>query len=89
MVVGARQSFQFFRQITWFLRNNRALSYFRYQILHNLISTMKLKKSQSVKANFKLTTQATLRILNKYVALQNLSIYYTWKNIRKQYKTMN
>ena len=23
---------------------------------------------------------------NKYVALQNLSIYYTWKNIRKQYK---
>ena len=26
MVVGARQSFQFFRQITWFLENNRALS---------------------------------------------------------------
>ena len=24
--------------------------------------------------------------LNKHVALQNLSIYYTWKNIRKQYK---
>ena len=23
---------------------------------------------------------------DKYVALQNLSIYYTWKNIRKQYK---
>ena len=22
----------------------------------------------------------------KHVALQNLSIYYTWKNIRKQYK---
>ena len=29
MVVGARQSFQFFRQITWFLENNRALSKFR------------------------------------------------------------
>ena len=27
-----------------------------------------------------------LRNLNKHVALQNLSIYYTWKNIRKQYK---
>ena len=27
-----------------------------------------------------------LRSSNKYVALQNLSIYYTWKNIRKQYK---
>ena len=24
---------------------------------------------------------------NKVVALQNLSIYYTWKNIRKQYKS--
>ena len=23
---------------------------------------------------------------NKYVALQNLSINYTWKNIRQQYK---
>ena len=25
-----------------------------------------------------------LRSLNKHVALQKLSIYYTWKNIRKQ-----
>ena len=25
-----------------------------------------------------------LRSSNKHVALQNLSIYYTWKNIRKQ-----
>ena len=23
---------------------------------------------------------------NKHVALQNLSVYYTWKNVRKQYK---
>ena len=29
MVVGAGQSFHFFRQITWFLGNNRALSQFR------------------------------------------------------------
>ena len=27
-----------------------------------------------------------LRSSNKHVALQNLSIFYTWKNIRKQYK---
>ena len=27
-----------------------------------------------------------LRGSNKHVALQNLSIYYTWKNIRKQCK---
>ena len=45
MVVGARQSFQFFRQKTWFLGNNRGLSKLRYQILHNLISTTKLKKT--------------------------------------------
>ena len=42
VAVGARQSFQFFRQIAWFLGNNRALSKFRYQILHNLISITKL-----------------------------------------------
>ena len=27
-----------------------------------------------------------LRISNKYVAVQGVSIYYTWKNIGKQYK---
>ena len=27
-----------------------------------------------------------LKSSDKHVALQNLSIYYTWKNIRKQYK---
>ena len=41
MVVAARQSFQFFRQITWFLGSNEALSKFRYRILHNLISIIK------------------------------------------------
>ena len=30
-----------------------------------------------------------LRSWNKQFALQNLSIYYTWKNIRKQYKKLN
>ena len=27
-----------------------------------------------------------LRKSDKYVALQNVPIYYTWQNIRKQYK---
>ena len=45
MVVGARQIFRFFRQITWFVRNNRALSKFRYQILHYLNSIIKSKIS--------------------------------------------
>ena len=41
-VFGARQSFQFFRQNTWFLGNNRALTKFLYGTLHYLISTIKL-----------------------------------------------
>ena len=47
-------------QITWFLRNNRALSKFRYRVLNNLISLIKLLKNQSVKANFKITKRDTL-----------------------------
>ena len=46
MEVGACQSFQFFRQITWFLGNKRALfkfGLFKYWILHNLISIIKLQ----------------------------------------------
>ena len=61
MTVGGCQSFQFFRQITWFLGSNRALSKFRYRILHNLVSITKLKKNHSVKANFKLIMRATLK----------------------------
>ena len=29
-LVGARQSFQFFRQTTWFLKNKRALPKFKF-----------------------------------------------------------
>ena len=32
MVVGTRQSFQFFRQNTWFLENDRALCKFLYGV---------------------------------------------------------
>ena len=38
MVVGARQSFQFFRQSTWLPENNSVLSKFLYEILRYLIS---------------------------------------------------
>ena len=41
MVAGARQSFQFFRQKTWFLENNRALSKFLYGVSQYLISIIK------------------------------------------------
>ena len=36
MVVGARQSFQFFGQKAWFLENNRALSKFLYGVSHEM-----------------------------------------------------
>ena len=41
MVVGARQSFQFFIQKTWFLENNRDFSKFLSGVLHYLISNIK------------------------------------------------
>ena len=41
MVVGARQSFQFFRQKTWFVEDNRALTKFLYGASHYLISIIK------------------------------------------------
>ena len=42
-VVGARQSFQCLRQITWFLGIIRALSKFKCWVLHYLISIIKLQ----------------------------------------------
>ena len=46
---GPQQNFQFFRQMTWFLGNNRALYKFKDWILHYLISAIKLKNNWSVK----------------------------------------
>ena len=42
MVVVARQKVFFLRQNTWFLGNNTDLYKFRYWILHNLISIIKV-----------------------------------------------
>ena len=33
-----------------------------------------------------LTDKINLKRSDKYVAVSNLSIYYTWKNIKKSYK---
>ena len=63
MVVGARQSFHFFRQNAWFLEKNRALSKFLYGILHYLISITKLHWL-SIKPNVRLTARAILKILS-------------------------
>ena len=34
-----------------------------------------------------LTDEIDLRRKDEYIALSNLRIYYTWKNIKKSYKT--
>ena len=44
------------------------------------------KTSQPHKFALHLSQRLELRISDKHDALQNLSIYCTWKNLRKQYK---
>ena len=43
------------------------------------------KKSKPHVLILKLTNKLGLRIGEKIIALSNLSIYYTWKNIRNSY----
>ena len=71
MAVGACQSFQFFRQNTWFLKNNGTLPNVLDGFLHCLISIIKLLKRQALKLNAILTTQATLN----FVRPRNNDVY--------------
>ena len=50
------------------------------------INTENSKTNKPHKFVLNLSQIFDLRSSNKRVALQKLSIYYTWKNIRKQYK---
>ena len=50
------------------------------------MNTENSKSNEPHRFFLKLSQRLDLRSSNKYVALQNLSIYYTWKNTRKQYK---
>ena len=48
------------------------------------------KTSDRHKLILNLTCEINLKRSDKYVALSNLSIYYTWKNIKKTYtETIN
>ena len=53
------------------------------------MNTENSKTNESHKFVLSLSQRLDLRSSDKHVALQNLSIYYTWKNIRKQYKNNN
>ena len=47
------------------------------------------KTSEPHKVTLNLSQRLDLKSTNKHVPLQNLSIYCTWKNLRKQYKTIS
>ena len=50
------------------------------------MNTENSKTNEPHKFVLNLTQRLDLRSSNKHVAFQNLSIYYTWKNIRQQHK---
>ena len=47
------------------------------------------KTSDPHRLLLKLSDKMNLKRSDKYVALSNLNIYYTWKNIKKYTKTIN
>ena len=52
MLVGACQNFQFFKETTWFLGNNRDLFKFSHQILRNLSRIIEIEKHSVHKSKF-------------------------------------
>ena len=50
------------------------------------MNTEKSKTNEPNKVVLRLLQRLDLRSSDKHVDLQSLSIYYMWKNIRKQYK---
>ena len=50
------------------------------------MNSVNSKTSDPHRLLLKLTDKIDLRRKDKYIALSNLSIYYTWKNIKKSYK---
>ena len=50
------------------------------------VNTENSKSNGPHKFVLNLLQRLCLRNSSKHVALQNFSIYYTWKNIRQQYK---
>ena len=50
------------------------------------MNTEKIKTNQPHKFFLNLSQRLNLRSSDKHVGFQNIPIYYTWKNIRKQCK---
>ena len=49
------------------------------------MNTLNSKPNESNKFIYQLTDKLSLKNLNKKMALANLCIYYTWKNIKSEY----
>ena len=47
------------------------------------------KSKNMIRLLLNLADKTSFRIKDSYVALSNLSIYYTWKNIKRSHRTMN
>ena len=53
------------------------------------MNTENSKMNEPHKFLLNISQRLDLRSSDKHVALQNITIYYTWKNIRLQYKNNN
>ena len=53
------------------------------------MNTENSKMNEPHKFLLNISQRLDLRSSDKHVALQNMTIYYTWKNIRLQYKNNN
>ena len=60
----------------------------KYRVKMNTIfmNSKNSKTSDPHRLSLNLTNKMDLRRKDKYISLSNISIYYTWKNIKKLYK---
>ena len=68
------------------IKNETEQLLLKYKQGNNIHEHGNSETSQPHKFILSLSQRLDLRKSDKYVALQNLPIYYTWKNIRQQYK---
>ena len=52
---------------------------------HNIYDTLNSKTNKSSRFVYQFTDKLNLKNPNKNIALANLSIYYTWRNIKFEY----
>ena len=54
--------------------------------MEKILTKTENRKTNEPHKSLNFSKRLDLSSSNKHVILQNLSFYYTWKNIRKQYK---